>query len=185
MLTGDPYFPGGMGEFLAPKNKYLKFEKGPSVDIKLQWATYRDASDQSSLSRIWGGIHPPADDIPGRLIGEKIGKAAFAFGEAYFSRTATPTRDGIAGLPDAAVNIFPNPISSASNVLNLELTKEHPQLTFDLMNVQGAVLKSWKMDAGQFQAGFSLHENGQLSAGIYFLRITSGIEQMTKKVIIQ
>jgi len=186
MLTGDPYFPGGMGEFLAQKNKYLKFEKGPSVDIKLQWATYRDASDQSSLSRIWGGIHPPADDIPGRLIGEKIGKAAFAFGEAYFSRTTTPTRDGIAGLPDAAVNVFPNPVSSSSNVLNLELTKEHPQqLTFDLMIVQGAVLKSWKMDAGQFQAGFSLHENGQLSAGIYFLRITSGIEQMTKKVIIQ
>ena len=45
------------------------FEDGPSVDLTLQWATYRDAADQCSLSRIWGGIHPPADDIPGRLIG--------------------------------------------------------------------------------------------------------------------
>ena len=45
------------------------FEEGPSVDVVLQWATYRDASDQCSLSRIWGGIHPPADDIPGRIIG--------------------------------------------------------------------------------------------------------------------
>ncbi len=53
--------------------------------MTLQWATYRDASDQTSLSRIWGGIHPPADDIPGRVIGEKIGIAAFHLAERYFS----------------------------------------------------------------------------------------------------
>ena len=66
LLTGDEFFPGGMGEFHAPKNEFLVFEDGPSVDLTLQWATYRDASDQTSLSRIWGGIHPPADDIPGK-----------------------------------------------------------------------------------------------------------------------
>ena len=60
------------------------FEDGPSEDIILQWATYRDASDQTSLSRIWGGIHPPADDIPGRLIGEQIGINAFHYAESYF-----------------------------------------------------------------------------------------------------
>ena len=70
LLTGDAFFPGGIGEFHAPANEFLVFEDGPSVDITLQWATYRDASDQTSLSRIWGGIHPPADDIPGRIIGE-------------------------------------------------------------------------------------------------------------------
>ena len=59
----------------------------PRTTIRLQWATYRDASDQTSLSRIWGGIHPPIDDIPGRILGEKIGKEAFAFGETYFSKT--------------------------------------------------------------------------------------------------
>jgi hypothetical protein len=69
MFTGSEYFPGGMGEFTAKKNEFLVFEDGPSVDVILQWATYRDASDQCSLSRIWGGIHPPADDIPGRQIG--------------------------------------------------------------------------------------------------------------------
>ncbi len=68
-ITGDPFFPGGMGEFLCPRNQYLVFEDGPSDTIRLQWATYRDASDQCSLSRIWGGIHPPCDDIPGRKIG--------------------------------------------------------------------------------------------------------------------
>ena len=60
------------------------FEDGPSVDLTLQWATYRDAADQCSLSRIWGGIHPPADDIPGRLIGERVGIAAFHLAERYF-----------------------------------------------------------------------------------------------------
>lgn len=59
LLTGTEYFPGGMGEFVAEKNEFLVFEDGPSEDIVLQWATYRDASDQCSLSRIWGGIHPP------------------------------------------------------------------------------------------------------------------------------
>lgn len=84
LLTGDPFFPGGMGEFHAPQNEFLVFEEGPSVDITLQWATYRDASDQTSLSRIWGGIHPPADDIPGRFIGMEIGVEAFNFAETYF-----------------------------------------------------------------------------------------------------
>ena len=49
LLTGDPYFPGGMGEFVATKNEFLVFEEGPSMDIKLQWASYRDASEQTSF----------------------------------------------------------------------------------------------------------------------------------------
>ncbi len=84
MITGDAYFPGGMGEFEVEKDEFLVFEKGPSVDFTLQWATYRDASDQTSLSRIFGGIHPPADDIPGRLIGIRIAEDAFSLGKSYF-----------------------------------------------------------------------------------------------------
>ncbi len=84
LLTGSEYFPGGIGEFYAPKNEFLKFENGPSEDITLQWATYRDASDQTSLSRIWGGIHPPADDMPGRLIGKVVGVDAFQHALAMF-----------------------------------------------------------------------------------------------------
>ncbi len=82
-LTGDPYFPGGIGEFIAEKNEFLVFEEGPSEDVVLQWATYKDASDQTSLSRIWGGIHPPCDDLPGRLIGKKVGLNAFAAAEQF------------------------------------------------------------------------------------------------------
>ena len=84
-LTGDPYFPGGMSRFEIEANEFLVFEEGPSVDMTLQWATYRDAADQTSLSRLWGGIHPPADDIPGRRIGEQIGIDAFELARQYFT----------------------------------------------------------------------------------------------------
>ena len=86
-FTGSEYFPGGMSGFEITANEFLVFEDGPSVDMTLQWATYRDASDQCSLSRIWGGIHPPADDIPGRIIGEQIGIDAFARAVEYFDGT--------------------------------------------------------------------------------------------------
>lgn len=84
LFTGDSYFPGGVGEFHAPKNEFLVFEDGPSVDVTLQWATYRDASDETSISRIYGGIHPTADDIPGRLMGSVIGPDAYALASSYW-----------------------------------------------------------------------------------------------------
>ncbi len=83
-ITGDEYFPGGVGIFECPRNEFLVFEDGPSMDIELQWATYRDASDQCSLSRIWGGIHPPADDIPGRMIGMAVAEDVIEKMETYF-----------------------------------------------------------------------------------------------------
>ncbi|MCB1706912.1 MAG: vanadium-dependent haloperoxidase, partial [Halioglobus sp.] len=89
-LTGDEYFPGGMSGFTIEKNRFLVFEEGPSVDMTLQWATYRDASDQCSLSRIWGGIHPPVDDMPGRLMGIEIGLDAFNLAADIFSGNDAP-----------------------------------------------------------------------------------------------
>ncbi len=85
LLTGDEYFPGGLGEFPVKANSgFLHVEKGPSVDVTLQWATYRDAADQASLSRVWAGTNPPFDDIPGRLMGAKVGTAAFELAKGYF-----------------------------------------------------------------------------------------------------
>lgn len=89
-ITGDPFFPGGMGTFLCPQNDFLVFEEGPTTDVTLQWATYRDASDQCSLSRIWGGIHPSTDDIPGRRMGIVIGEQCIEFSDMYFSGNLAP-----------------------------------------------------------------------------------------------
>lgn len=84
-LTGDEYFPGGLGEFVCLQNEFLVFEEGPSMDVTLQWAKYNDASDQCSLSRIWGGIHPGADDLPGRIIGQEMAPVAFCYAAKIFN----------------------------------------------------------------------------------------------------
>jgi len=122
LLTNDEYFPGGMGTFNVYKNDFLKFEVGPSVDFQLQWATYRDASDQTSLSRIWGGIHPPIDDIPGRIIGKKIGIDAFEFGENYFEK-----EEGFESV------IYPNP---AGDFINIQY-KSDRQLNVEIYDLNG------------------------------------------------
>lgn len=84
-ITGNPFFPGGMGEYEVLQNQFLVFEDGPSQSFNLQWATYRDASDQCSLSRIWGGIHPPADDFPGRQLGVEIAEFALNRVNQFFA----------------------------------------------------------------------------------------------------
>ncbi len=84
-LTGSPYFPGGLYEYTIPANsQFIGFEKSPTTQVKLQWASYKDASDEASLSRIWGGIHPPFDDLPARNIGEQIGTQSFHKAKTYF-----------------------------------------------------------------------------------------------------
>jgi hypothetical protein len=87
-LTGSPNFPGGLGEFVAPKDTFLTFEKGPSTEIRLQWATYYDASDQAGQSRLWGSIHIPPDDFAGRKVGHQVGLDAVALATKYFEGTA-------------------------------------------------------------------------------------------------
>jgi hypothetical protein len=85
LITGDPFFPGGMSNYVCPAGEFLEFENGPSEDVILQWATYRDASDQCSLSRIWGGIHPPIDDIPGRFLGMILGPESVDYANEHFN----------------------------------------------------------------------------------------------------
>lgn len=106
-ITGDAFFPGGLGEFVAPADDFLVFEEGPSQDIVLQWATYRDASDQCSLSRIWGGIHPPCDDLPGRRIGLEVAEhalnLAFDLIEAHAVCAADLNGDGTRGIHDMLI----------------------------------------------------------------------------------
>lgn len=106
-LTGSEYFPGGMGEYPIPQNEYLVFEQGPSVGLTLQWARYRDASDQASLSRLWGGIHPPIDDCPGRSLGIQIGTQAFDLAERYFDGMISSSSD-LAGDQLPGLSLAPN-----------------------------------------------------------------------------
>ncbi|MCC6461001.1 MAG: vanadium-dependent haloperoxidase [Saprospiraceae bacterium] len=155
-FTGDPYFPGGMGQFFCKQNEYLVFEDGPSVDITLQWATYRDASDQCSLSRIYGGIHPPMDDIPGRLIGRTIGQQALDVAEQYFNTPAPP--------PDSitAFQIFPNPTDCAVQI-ELPFEGAMPLLVY---HADGRLAMSLDLP---FVDGMAVLDLGSLAAGVYLV----------------
>jgi hypothetical protein len=83
-FTGSKFFPGGLGTFVAHRNEYLEFEQGPTETVTLTWATYYDAADEAGISRLYGGIHPRADDRPGRIMGSTIGKACYAKALEYF-----------------------------------------------------------------------------------------------------
>lgn len=157
-LTGTEFFPGGMGEFLAKENEFLVFEDGPSQDIKLQWATYRDASDQCSLSRIWGGIHPPMDDIPGRIIGEQIGIDAFRFAETYFSKI-------IEIVPESKMYLFPNPVTRLNEITITNTIGNEEFILFDLFGRNIPISKSFNED--NFRTIIKI---SNLSSGIYILK---------------
>ncbi len=83
-FTGSEYFPSGLGAYTV-KAGALKFDAGPTKDVTFQWASYYDAADQAGLSRLYGGIHPPADDFMGRLMGSECGKAAWAQAQLYYA----------------------------------------------------------------------------------------------------
>jgi hypothetical protein len=82
-FTGSSYFPGGLYEVPVPRG-HLKIEQGPSRDLKVQWATYFDAADAAGTSRLWMGIHVPADDFAGRRVGSQCGKAAWEQAQRHF-----------------------------------------------------------------------------------------------------
>ena len=97
-------------------------KEGPSVNVTLQWASYRDAADQCSLSRIWGGIHPPVDDIPGRMIGEQIGEMCFSKADSIFSVTLASLASST--ISDTIINSY-----DAGTSVNLNLTFNIPMDT--------------------------------------------------------
>lgn len=178
-ITGDAFFPGGLGEFHAPRREFLVFEDGPSVDVTLQWATYRDASDQCSLSRIWGGIHPPADDIPGRLIGERVGIDAFSLAEGFFTGRVTGT--DAAPLHESAppISVYPNPAVGGA-ILNIKLDRSAPDVTLQLYNVLGQLVHTQTARDEQIIP----LDTSTMASGVYVLQIAGETWTSSQKVII-
>ncbi len=114
-FTGSKYFPGGFAERIVPAG-WLKFENGPTQPVKLQWATYYDAADEAAISRIYGGIHPRADDLPARNTGSTAGKNAAARAFALFKGlkySPDLDADGVVGPVDLA--LFLGQWGAASN----------------------------------------------------------------------
>ncbi len=164
-LTGSPYFPGGLGEFEAPAGEFLVFEDGPSETVHLQWATYRDAADQSALSRIWGGIHPPADDIPGRRIGAVIGPQAFDLAVTLFEGQAPV---GTERSPVRTVHVYPSPLRSGHPLI----VEAAPGADVTVWDLQGRRVRTATAGTG----GRVLVPTAGLAAGAYVVRVWSGVE---------
>lgn len=172
LLTGDPFFPGGVGEFAVQQNEFLVFEEGPSVDFTLQWATYRDASDQTSLSRIWGGIHPPADDIPGRILGEQIGIQAFGLAEEFFSGNVVT---GLAQKTKSSF-IYPNPITAGYAVkFTTDFDSDAEISIYDLQGRKISEEKYIGQDKIQAPA----------DPGVYVIRVVSSKSRFSQLLIVE
>ena len=180
-LTGDEYFPGGMGEFSVAKNRFLVFEEGPSVDVTLQWATYRDASDQCSLSRIWGGIHPPMDDLPGRVIGRQIGQSAVDLAARFFAGEITqppplppPLAPGIA--------LYPNPVRGGG-LLRVESRVASRDLGVELFSISGQRVETRVAQLDPNRRWLQLETKG-VKPGVYLLRIKGLDRETSRRVLI-
>lgn len=176
-FTGDAFFPGGIGEFHAPMNQFLVFEEGPSEDIVLQWATYRDASDQCSLSRIWGGIHPPADDIPGRLIGMDIGTEAFNLAKSYFDGLVTDISDP----KELQLAVYPNPSNTGS--VSLRMNKPIGQMSVQVFDVNGKCCLTQSITSNGNSEVVALSMN-DLSAGLYLLKVNADGADFAQRISI-
>jgi len=87
-LTGSPFFPGGIATYTITN---LANELGPTQPVELRYATYYDAADDAGLSRIWGGIHPNADNLGGRRVGAQVGKAVWELVKRYWDGSVTNT----------------------------------------------------------------------------------------------
>ena len=172
-VTGDPFFPGGMGTFEVEQDTFLFFEKGPSEPFTLQWATYRDASDQTSLSRIWGGIHPPIDDIPGRRLGADIGVQAFNLATDYFN-------GDVLGVEEneliSQIKLYPNPVQ---NILQIA----HPN-TFTIQKIEVFDMASRKViseENKKLQPAISV---GDLTDGVYLATLYTDFGTVVKRFIV-
>ncbi len=160
-LTGNEFFPGGMGIFDIKQNDFLVFEQGPTENLTLQWATYRDASDQTSLSRIWGGIHPPIDDIRGRIIGEKIGVEAYNRALQYFTGTLNITPINLNEL-----RLYPIPFNNTITLRQEDLD----DFKIDIFTFDGKLVFNKVIRQSANTITLDLYN---LSRGIYLTRITN------------
>jgi len=138
----------------------------------LQWATYRDASDQCSLSRIWGGIHPPVDDIPGRELGIILGNKVIENANYYFNGESA---DEFSNFDNPTI-IYPNPVQRGK-IINLETNGFFEDLF--IINALQQVVYSKKINSFNVE----ISTNG-IMPGMYFVIIKNQKNMAIKKLII-
>ncbi|MFY0627106.1 MAG: VCBS repeat-containing protein [Reichenbachiella sp.] len=162
-LTGSEFFPNGLGQFSVDKDRFLTSSVGPSQDIILQWATYRDASDECGFSQIWAGTYSPIDDMVGKEIGEKAGINAFEYAKNHFQHEVTSVQ---AGLEENEMVLFPNPVG---NDYRINISKIESHQSFEVYDLNGRSVRI-KSIHYNFSNSTATLELDRLSRGMYVLR---------------
>ncbi len=137
LMTGSEFFPGGIGEATFDTD-FLDFEIGPSAPVTLQWATFFDAADEAGISRLWGGIHVPADDFAGRIMGSAIGQDAYRYAITFFSGPGDFDVDGDYDCND--IDALVSEIAGGNHTASFDLSGDG--------QVDDADLMLWLAEAG-------------------------------------
>jgi len=93
------------------------------------------------LSRIWGGIHPPVDDIPGRLIGIEVAIETWNKVNTYFAETLSSVADY--PVVKDGYSISPNPVLSGHELtIKSYLEDDGYDLRVRIFDINGRLVKS-------------------------------------------
>ena len=176
-ITGSPYFPGGMSGFVAEMNNFLAFEQGPSQIVVLQWAKYKDASDQCSLSRIWGGIHPPVDDIAGRFIGEDVGQEATVLADQIVVQEQPIVTSVTSNYSVINSSLIGQNLALTFVFDSIMATNVDPKITFLINNPVGTAINynggTW-LSSMEYEALYSI-DGGNIEMNNIYIHIDSAV----------
>jgi hypothetical protein len=108
--------------------------------------------------------------MPGRLIGEKIGKNAFAYAEHFFGGKVPPTVES-PETPIPTAKVYPNPLV-AGEMLKIVLNRPvaDPAILMEIFNAQGQRVADYNLSHSN-QRYFELNID-QLATGFYWIRLT-------------
>lgn len=160
-FTGTRWFPHGLGSYRLPK---LVNEAGPTQPVELQWASYFDAADQVGLSRIWGGIHPPADDFAGRHVGSQVGLTAWALAQKFF--------DG--SVPTAEIRVSSRKVDAGNMEVRFNAVRGLYYRIHSAASVEGPYTGG--EGPGQLAFEASIAQTNSVSPGQRFYRVSSSLD---------
>jgi hypothetical protein len=129
---------------------------------------------------MWGGIHPPVDDIPGRLIGKKVGINAFEYAENLFLGNVTGLPIPESNQPDISIKIYPNPLDK-NNKLIIRSDRD-PIVHIRFFNPQGISLSGKLMNKS---ANILEVDTREIPRGIYLVTIQTTRQIETRKLLIR
>jgi hypothetical protein len=83
-VTGSELFPGGIAHARVER---LRFERGPSEPVELEWARYAEAADQAGEASLYSGTQIEPDVSAGRRVGERTGQLAVERARGLYTLT--------------------------------------------------------------------------------------------------